>query len=59
MTEDEKDSITNSMDTNLSKLWETVRAGKPEMLQSTELQRVRQGLATEKQQNFRGVCVCM
>ena len=58
VTEDEKDSITNSMDTNLSKLWETVRAGKPEMLQSMELQRVRQGLATEKQQNFRGVCVC-
>ena len=42
------DSITDSMDKNLSKLREVVedRAG---MLQSTLLQRVRHDLATEQQ----------
>ena len=31
----ELDSITNSLDMNLSKPWETVRTGKPGVLQST------------------------
>ena len=31
------DRITKSMDTNLSKLWEIVRIGKPGMLQSLNL----------------------
>ena len=35
------DSITDSMGMNLSKLWETVRTGKPGVLQSMESQRVR------------------
>ena len=34
------DSITNSMDMNLSKFWELVKTGKPGMLQSMGLQRV-------------------
>ena len=34
MTEDELvDSITDSMDMNLSKLWKTVKTGKPGVLQ--------------------------
>ena len=40
------DSITNSMDLNLSKFWETVVA-KPGILQSVGSQRVRHDLATE------------
>ena len=40
------DSITNSMDMNLSKLQELV-TGKPGVLQSMRLQRVRHDLATE------------
>ena len=50
------DSITNSMDINLSKLQETVkdREGKPDMLQSVRSQRVWQDLATEQQQAMRG-----
>ena len=39
------DGITDSMDMNLSKLWE-----EPGVLQFTESQRVRRDLATEKQQ---------
>ena len=42
--------ITNSMDMSLSKLQETVRAGKPGVLQSMGLQRVGHDLATEQQQ---------
>ena len=42
--------ITDSMDMSLSKLWEMVRTGKPGMLQSTGLQRVRHNLATENNQ---------
>ena len=41
------DDIADSMDMSLSKLWKT---GKPGMLQSKELQRVRHDLATEQQQ---------
>ena len=41
------DNITDSIDTNLSKLQETEEPG---MLQSTGLQRVRHDLATEQQQ---------
>ena len=44
------DGITNAMDMHLRKLWETVREGKPGVLQSMGLQRVRQDLATENQQ---------
>ena len=43
------DSITNSMDMNLSKLQEIVRTEKPGVLQSLGSQRVRHDLATEQQ----------
>ena len=39
------DSVTDSKDMNLSKLWVTVRAGKPGVLQSMGLHRVRHDLA--------------
>ena len=42
------DSNTESMDMNLSKLRET---GEPGMLQSMRMQRVRDGLAAERQQS--------
>ena len=35
------DGITDSVDVNLSKLWETVKDGEPAMLQSVGLQRHR------------------
>ena len=47
------DSITDSMDMNLSKYWEIEddRRGKPGMLQSMGLQRVGRDLVTEQQQS--------
>ena len=45
--------ITNSMDMILSKLWEIMRTGKPGMLQSIALQRVRHDRVTEQQD---GIC---
>ena len=43
------DSITDSMDMNLSKLWGWWQAGEPGMLQSLQSQRVRHDIATEQQ----------
>ena len=42
-------SITDSMDMNLSKLWETVKDMEIDMLQSMRSQRVGQDLTTERQ----------
>ena len=44
------DSITDSMDINLSKLWEIVRTEEPDMLQSMEAHRAGHNLATEQEQ---------
>ena len=44
------DSITNSMDMNMSRLPETVRTGEPGMLQFMAWQGVGQDLVTEQQQ---------
>ena len=44
------DSITDSVNMNLSKLQETLKEGKPGMLQSMELQRVGRDLVTEQHQ---------
>ena len=41
-------SITDSMEMNLSKLWDIAKFRKPGMLQSMELQRLRHDLATEQ-----------
>ena len=43
-------SITHSMDMNLSKLWETVKAEESGILQSMGSQRVTHKLETENQQ---------
>ena len=43
------DSIIDSVNSNLSKLWEVVMIGEPGMLQSMGLQRIRHNLATEQQ----------
>ena len=47
------DSITNSMNMNLSKLWETVKDGEPDVLRCMGSQIVRHALATEHQQQTR------
>ena len=44
------ESITYSMDMNLSKLWEMGRTEEPSMLQSKESQRVKHDLTIEQQQ---------
>ena len=46
------DNITNSVDMNLSKLWEMVKDRKSDMLLSTRSQRVRYDLATEQPQQL-------
>ena len=43
------DSVTNSMDVNLSKLWEIVRTGEPGVLQPMGSQKVGHDLVTEQQ----------
>jgi len=45
------DSIRDSVDMNLGKLWERVREGRAGMLQSMEWQRVVHHLANEQQQH--------
>jgi len=47
------ESITDSMDMNLSKLQEIVRTEEPGVLQSIESQRVEHHLATEQQRLVR------
>ena len=46
------DSITDSMDMNLSKLQEIVKTGKPGVLQSMGSQRVKHNLGTEQHDQF-------
>ena len=56
------DGITDSMDVSLSRFLEMVKEGKPDMLQSTESQRVRYDRATEEQQMERNLkirYICM
>ena len=49
------DSITDSVDMNLSKLQEVVKDRKAYVLQSVGLKRVRQDLVTEQQQQSHGL----
>ena len=44
------DSVTDSVDMNLSELQEMMKTGEPGMLQSMRLQRIRHDLVTEQQQ---------
>ena len=59
------DCITNSMDMNLSKLWEMVKNRKPRMLQSVRSQRVGHDWATGQHttrniyQIYVTLCVCI
>ena len=46
------DSITNSMDLNLSKVRETVRTEEPRAIQFMGSQRVRHDIATEQQKMY-------
>ena len=46
------DSITDSMDMSLSKVWEMVKDRKPGVLQSMGSQRAGHDLATEQQQHI-------
>ena len=46
------DQITDSMDASLSKLGETVRTGRPGVLQFIGSQRVRHDLVTEQQLKY-------
>ena len=46
------DGIIDTVDMSLSKFQEIVKDGKPSMLQSMGLQRVRHDFATEQQQQF-------
>ena len=48
--------ITNSMDMNLPKLWETVEDRGAWQSVANGLQRVRRNLATEQQQNSSKEC---
>ena len=47
------DSITNSMDMNLRKLWEIMKDREPGVMPSTGLQRVGHDLVTEQQYYFK------
>ena len=44
------DGITNSVDINLSQLWEAMKDREPSMLHSTGLKSIREDLATKQQQ---------
>ena len=52
------DSITDSMDVNLSKLHEVVRTGKPGVLRTMGSQRVVHDLATEQHGVTRNTKLC-
>ena len=47
------DGITNAMDTNLGKLQEMVRKGKPGVLEFVGSQAVRHSLGTEQQHDYK------
>ena len=53
------DGITDSVDTNLSKLWETVKERKPGMLQSMRFQGVGHDLAAEQQKFYSESYLCV
>ena len=46
------DSVTDSMDMNLCRLWGTVKEGEPGVLQPMGSERVRHDLVTEEQQQY-------
>ena len=51
------DSVTDSMDMNLCRLWGTVKEGEPGVLQPMGSERVRHDLVTEEQQHTFSRCV--